>query len=194
MKEYAEVTRKTRCSRKSSVIMYFYSAALVALGLTALVEGQSGNYSGSRHLWYDSPGNSFTTGLAIGSGRIGALVFGSAAERIILNENSVWSGLYEDRINNASRAAVPEIRNLLENGNLTEAGQMVLEDMAANPTTNRMFSVTNDLVFDLGHSEDSWDGYERWLDTLNGNTGVSYTYNGVNYRFVLIWSSYCPSC
>lgn len=169
--------------------MYSNSAsALAALGLATLVNGQTGNYSGSRHLWYETPGTNLKDGLAIGNGRIGALLLGSATERIIINENSVWSGLYEDRFNNASLEAVPVIRDLLENGNITGAGQTTLEDMCAIPTTSRMYSVTNDLVIDFGHSEDSWEGYERWLDTLNGNAGVIYTYDGVNYRFAFSWN------
>lgn len=165
-----------------NLVMHWDAAfALLGLALSSSVHG----YDASRHLWYDTPGTGFNEGLAIGNGRIGALVLGSASERIILNENSVWSGGFQDRINNASLEAFPRIRELLINGNLTEVGELVLEDMSANPTTNRAYSVTNDLVFDLGHSEDDWDNYERWLDTLQGNAGVAYGLAGVTYKRVL---------
>lgn len=151
--------------------------AVLACGALRLVCG----YDGSRHLWYDEPGTSFSEGLAIGNGRIGALVYGSAAENITLNENSVWSGLFQDRINNKSLEAFPQARELLVHGNLTDAANLVLRDMAGIPTTNRAYSVTNNLVLDFGHSEDDWKNYERWLDTLDGNVGVSYDYNNVTY-------------
>jgi hypothetical protein len=153
-------------------------AVLLGLGTSHVVQG----YDGSRHLWYDAPGSGFNESLAIGNGRIGALVLGSAKENITLNENSVWSGLFQDRINNASLAAFPKVRGLLVQGNLTEAGELVLEDMSANPTTNRAYSVTNNLLVDLGHSEASWENYERWLDTHQGNAGVSYELEGVTYQ------------
>ncbi|KAI1858610.1 hypothetical protein JX265_010703 [Neoarthrinium moseri] len=162
--------------------MRFPQKLLFVIGLSTFVEGQTGKYSAARHLWYNTPGDGFSQGLALGNGRIGALVLGSATEKIILNENSVWSGLFEDRINDASLEAVPRIRDLLMNGNLTEAGQLVLANMAANPTTSRMFGVTNDLVLDFGHSDADWQNYERWLDTLDGNAGVTYDYNGVTYN------------
>ncbi|KAK6200777.1 Short-chain dehydrogenase/reductase aba4 [Pestalotiopsis sp. IQ-011] len=156
---------------------FLLELAVLAFGASRLVHG----YDGSRHLWYDEPGTSFSEGLAIGNGRIGALVYGSAAENITLNENSVWSGLFQDRINNKSLEAFPQARQLLVDGNLTDAANLVLEDMAGIPTTNRAYSVTNNLVLDFGHSEDDWENYERWLDTLDGNVGVSYDYNNVTY-------------
>ena len=109
------------------------------------------------------------------------MCLGQPRKEIILNENSVWNGTFEDRINNASLEALPEVRQLLMNGNLTEAGQLVLRDMAGIPTESRAYSDTNDLVLDFGHFEDNWENYERWLDTLDGNTGLSYDYDGVTY-------------
>ncbi|KAI0162710.1 putative alpha-L-fucosidase 2 precursor [Pestalotiopsis sp. NC0098] len=156
---------------------FLLKLAVLACGASRLVCG----YDGSRHLWYDEPGTSFSEGLAIGNGRIGALVYGSATENITLNENSVWSGLFQDRINNKSLEAFPQARQLLVDGNLTDAANLVLRDMAGIPTTNRAYSVTNNLVLDFGHSEGDWENYERWLDTLDGNVGVSYDYNNVTY-------------
>ncbi|KAI0137193.1 Six-hairpin glycosidase-like protein [Xylariales sp. AK1849] len=152
------------------------------LRLFTLVYAQQGKYTGTRHLWYDTPGTDFNSGLAIGNGRIGALVLGSDTERIILNENSVWNGTFRDRINNASLVAFPEVRELLMNGNITEAAQLVLEDMSAIPNVSRAYSVTNDLVLDFGHCNNTWENYERWLDTLQGNTGLSYDYDNVTYN------------
>jgi alpha-L-fucosidase 2 len=45
-------------------------------------------------LWYPSPAtDALTQGLAIGNGRMGALVFGSPdQERLVVNEDSLWTG------------------------------------------------------------------------------------------------------
>ena len=44
-------------------------------------------------LWYDEPAAAWTDALAVGNGRLGAMIFGGVGhERIALNEESVWSG------------------------------------------------------------------------------------------------------
>ena len=53
-------------------------------------------------LWYEKPAENFDQALPIGNGRIGAMVFGGAADEVLkLNEDSVWSGGKRNR-NNAS--------------------------------------------------------------------------------------------
>ena len=44
-------------------------------------------------LWYTKPAAQWTEALPLGNGRLGAMVFGGvAAERIQLNEDTLWSG------------------------------------------------------------------------------------------------------
>ncbi|KAF4498956.1 Alpha-L-fucosidase 2 [Fusarium agapanthi] len=124
----------------------------VFIALAASVEIQKGNSFGSWHLWYNSPGTDFRSSLPIGNGRLGALVQGSISEKIIINENSVWSGPFQDRTNPGSLEGFPKARKLLTENNYTGAA---------------------------GTGEIS--NYESWLDTLSGNTGVSYDVNGVTY-------------
>lgn len=166
--------------------------AALLLG-AAGAQGRNNTYSGSRHLWYTSPGNSLKTGLPIGNGRLGALVHGSAVENITLNENSVWSGPFQDRINPGAREAVPVVRELLKDGEYTNAGAMALRDITADPITNRWFSVTGSVILDFGHDEDDWSNYERWLDTQTGSTGVRYEIDGVTYMQVSCPGSHNPN-
>lgn len=158
------------------MMLLFYAALIASFGMA---EGRCS--SPSRQLWYKAPGSALESGLAIGNGRIGALVLGSATEKLILNENSVWSGTFQDRINPAALEAFPEIRDLVKNGNISEAGGKYLRDMIGIPDTSRMFGVTNDLVVDFGHSEDNWSNYTRTLDPFYGDANVKYTVDGVDY-------------
>ena len=50
-------------------------------------------------LWYEQPaGDDWMKALPLGNGRLGGMVFGGIErERIMLNENTVWSGWYRDR-------------------------------------------------------------------------------------------------
>ncbi|KAG5760476.1 hypothetical protein H9Q72_011415 [Fusarium xylarioides] len=153
----------------------------VFVAFAALVGAQKGDYSGSRHLWYNSPGSDFKSSLPIGNGRLGALVQGSISEKIIINENSVWSGPFQDRINPGSLEGFPKARKLLTENDYTGAAGFAASDMYAIPPQNRWYSVTGNLLLNFGHQTEEISNYERWLDTLSGNTGVSYDVDGVTY-------------
>lgn len=164
--------------------MHLVQATSVLI-LAAQAWAAPGEYLGSRHLWYDTPGHDLKSGLPIGNGRLGALVHGSAIENITLNENSVWSGGFQDRVNPGSLDAFPVVRELLGKNHFTEAGELALRNMSGIPITSRWFSVTGELLLDFGHTEEGWSNYERWLNTLEGTTGVSYDWKGVTYTQVL---------
>lgn len=73
-------------------------------------------------LWYTAPAAHWTSALPIGNGRLGAMVFGGAAdERLQLNEESVWSGGPYDADNPESAAHLQEIRDLLFRNRFAEA-------------------------------------------------------------------------
>ena len=64
-------------------------------------------------LWYQSPAEDWNSALPLGNGKLGAMVFGGpVAERIQLNEDSVWSGGFRDRVNPDCKNNLPEIRRL----------------------------------------------------------------------------------
>lgn len=154
-------------------------AVFVIPVLLAAVKAQ---YDGSRFLWYQSAGTDFNSALPIGNGRLGALVYGSATEKVTLNENSIWSGPFQNRANGNSKGALAGIRSLLQNGDITGAGKSTLSNMAGNPTSPRQYNPLADLNVDFGHASGSIKSYTRWLDTYQGNTGVNYLYDNANYR------------
>ncbi|KAL2066800.1 hypothetical protein VTL71DRAFT_1224 [Oculimacula yallundae] len=151
---------------------------LLTFLLLVAVEAQ---YDGSRFLWYETTGTDFNSALPIGNGRLGALVYGSATEKVTLNENSIWDGGFQNRANSKSKAALAGIRKLLQDGEITQAGQSTLSNMAGTPTSPRAYNPLADLNVDFGHASGSIKSYTRWLDTYQGNTGVSYIYNNANY-------------
>ena len=78
-------------------------------------------------LWFDQPALSFHESLPLGNGRLGAMVFGGVhEERIVLNENSVWSGSHDPEADRpGAQQVLPEIRRLLLAGKNVEAEQLV---------------------------------------------------------------------
>lgn len=97
--------------------------------LLAVVPGLFAQWDASRFAWYSGDaGSDFASALPIGNGRLGAAIFGTGDERITLNENSIWSGPWQDRANRNSKNALNGIRSSLMNGDISSAGQSVLQN------------------------------------------------------------------
>ncbi|KAK4159396.1 Six-hairpin glycosidase-like protein [Cladorrhinum sp. PSN259] len=164
--------------------MVGFFAFLVGSSLLSSLPGfvYAANFDGSRFAWYTSEsGEDFKSSVPIGNGRLGATVFGNTIEKLTLNENSVWSGPWEDRVNPSSKGALSKIRSMLISGDITGAGQMAMSSMAGNPTSPKAYQPLVDMSLDFGHRASGISSYNRWLDTLQGTAGVSYTHGGVNY-------------
>ncbi|KAK6209047.1 hypothetical protein LQW54_006647 [Pestalotiopsis sp. IQ-011] len=138
---------------------------------------------GSRYLWYTQPGRYpiFEDGLPIGNGRIGAVIYGGASEVIGINENSIWTGPFQDRIADDPQAAEKVVREMLVAGNLSDAHNYTMQAMIPTNNSPRSFSYVGNIQIDFGHASDDVTDYIRWLGTKEGTTGVSYTYLGANY-------------
>ena len=70
----------------------------------------------------DSPGGKWDEGLFLGNGRLGASVLGQIFEETIpLNEETIWYGGPQNRINPDGRANLEEVRALLKAGEVASA-------------------------------------------------------------------------
>jgi hypothetical protein len=134
----------------------------------------------SRYLYFNTAGSGLSSSLPIGNGRVAAAVYGTATEKITLNENSVWSGQWQDRGNSKSLSALASIRQKLISGDISSAGSETLDAMAGNPQSPKQYHPTVDMAIDFGHSG-TLGGYMRVLDTLQGTAMTTYTLGGVNY-------------
>lgn len=161
--------------------MLSLAVSCVVASLASVAHGAG--WDGSRYAWYSSDAaGDWHNAMPIGNGRLGALVFGSLNEKLTLNENSVWSGGWQDRVNpKSNKAVVDKTRDMLIARNYTVAGEYALANMAGNPTSPRAYQPLVDLGLDFGHSTAGVSNYARWLDTLEGTAGVNYTYGGVTY-------------
>src|ERR1043166_5987754 len=72
---------------------------------------------GPLRLWYRQPAEKWVEALAVGNGRIGAMVFGGInRERLQLNEDTLWGGGPYDPVNTNALAALPQVRQLVFDG------------------------------------------------------------------------------
>ena len=77
-------------------------------------------------VWLAKPAKNFMESTPLGNGRLGAMDFGGITdERIVLNEDSLWSGSVQNSDRTNAAAALPEIRRLLLEGKNTEAETLV---------------------------------------------------------------------
>jgi alpha-L-fucosidase 2 len=84
-------------------------------------------------IWFDTAATNFTESTPLGSGRLGAMMFGGVnEERIILNESSVWSGSRQDADRPEAYKVLPEIRKLLLEGKNPEAEALVNANFICN--------------------------------------------------------------
>ncbi|KAL4876558.1 Six-hairpin glycosidase-like protein [Aspergillus karnatakaensis] len=143
-------------------------------------------FNPTQHLWYKTPtpaGQWENGSLPIGNGRLAATIYGSLDDVVTINENTIWSGPLQDRTPENALAALPVARELLLDGNITEAGEFIQREMNHPVDSMRAYSYFGNLEVGFGHGEDGVEveGYRRWLDTRVGDSGIEYTIAGVKY-------------
>lgn len=115
-----------------------------------------------QQLWYRQPAGEWNEALPIGNGRLGAMIFGGAAEeKLQLNEDSVWYGGPRDRNNEDALPHLPEIRKLILEGRLLEAEKLASMSMAGLPEAQRHYLPLGELLLSFGGHEQPADDYRR---------------------------------
>ena len=73
-------------------------------------------------LWYQQPASEWNEALAIGNGRLGAMVYGGTQNEIIqFNEETLWSGQPHDYAHDGAHEVLGKLRRLLWDGKQQEA-------------------------------------------------------------------------
>jgi hypothetical protein len=133
-------------------------------------------------LFYNQAASVWNETLPIGNGRLGATPFAkSDHEIIVLNEDSLFSGGFRDRVNPKSLETFPRVRELMDQGNLTGAGDTWLEGMVGIPISQRKYEPAANLSISTGHSQDKISNYSRSLDLDTGLAKIIYTFGGVSF-------------
>lgn len=141
--------------------------------------------------------------IPLGNGSIGANVMGSvAAERITLNEKTLWRGgpnAGKDtksarrywNVNKQSAAVMNDIRRAFEEKNWEKAAQLTskhfnsnvpYEAKAEEPFRFGSFTTAGELYVETGLSEVGMTGYRRSLSLDSAVANVSFMKDGVRYE------------
>lgn len=149
---------------------------------------QSNSQQPDHKLWYSTPaGVDWMNALPIGNGRMGAMIFGGVEEeRIMLNENTLWSGWYDEN-NNISDApeALTEIRQLIKQGKTDEVQEMTVQRILSpngygKDDFGRYQSFCDVIIRTEGLYNEASD-YQRNLNLSTGVAQVQYSIGDVNY-------------
>jgi alpha-L-fucosidase 2 len=133
-------------------------------------------------LWYRSPARDWYQALPIGNGRLGAMVFGGAADELLqLNEDTLWAGGPTNASNPDALKALPEVRRLLFEDRNVEATALAEKSMMGRPMRIQSYQTLGEAYIECP-GVGIVTGYVRSLDLDTGIASVEYGWNGVRYR------------
>ncbi|MDR1010224.1 MAG: glycoside hydrolase family 95 protein [Opitutaceae bacterium] len=145
-------------------------------------------------MWLDAPANEFFEASPLGNGRLGASVYGGVAgERVVLNENGMWSGSPQEADRADAAKALPEIRRLLLEGKNAEAEKLVDANFTcAGAGSGRgaganvpygCYQVLGELRLAFTHTGAAYpvSEYRRELDLAGAVCRVTYEQDGVRF-------------
>ena len=133
----------------------------------------------STRLWYQKPAAAWTQALPLGSGHLGAMVFGGVGtERIALNHDELWTGCPKQTARPGADEAYRRAQALVKEGRLPEA-QALLEQ-EHNSVWSQSYLPLGDLIVTLHKGKNGRD-YCRSLDLNEALQHTAYSYRGVRY-------------
>jgi alpha-L-fucosidase 2 len=132
-------------------------------------------------LWYRQPAERWTEALAVGNGRLGAMVFGGLTrERLQLNEDTLWAGGPYDPVNPQAREALPEVRKLVFDGKYREAARMISARVMSKPLGQLPYQTAGDLILTFPEPA-TVENYRRDLNLDTAVATVEYTVQGTKF-------------
>jgi alpha-L-fucosidase 2 len=122
-------------------------AAAIGASVTGEAADAQDWESSSLTLWYSEPARQWVEALPIGNGKLGAMVFGGVgAERIQLNEDTLFAGGPYDPTNPEARGALAEVRRLVDAGQYADAERLANEKLIARPQRQMPYQPLGDLM------------------------------------------------
>lgn len=104
---------------------------------------------------YKEAAKDFGTAFPIGNGRLGAMVYGGVDSQVItLNEESLWSSPFIDRVNRSCRKDFPRIKGLCSDGHDREAAELIKESIASVPSCPASYKGAGKFRIDFFSSAD----------------------------------------
>ena len=143
----------------------------------------------SHILRYTHPAKVWEAALPLGSGRLGAMVFGGTkTEKIQLNEISLWSGEpYPDADRPEAYKHLPSLRRLIEDKQFKAAADLLNAEFTNQgggfeAAYSGSYQTAGELLFTLQPTLGAVSGYTHALDLQTAADTVVYTKGGIRFE------------
>ncbi|MBW8814825.1 MAG: glycoside hydrolase family 95 protein [Caulobacterales bacterium] len=158
-------------------------AATAALAATLPARPARSEPQADLRLWYRQPAAAWTEALPIGTGRLGAMVYGGVSlERLQLNEDTLWGGGPYDPANPEALAALPQIRALIDAGEYAAATELANARFMGRPLRQMSYETLGELRLAFVGLPDAADDYVRELDLDAAAARVRFSCGGVRFQ------------
>ena len=162
-------------------IMMFLTVMILCLFTTV---GFTDDVWDQYKLWYEQPASKWLEALPIGNGQLGAMVFGGTiAERIQLNDDTVWAGPPIPENRKGAAPYVAQARQLIFEGKYVEAQKLVQQNVMGERIVPRSYQTLGDVHLKLLNVPEKAEPQNYYRD-LNLDTAVAltrFTVNGIAY-------------
>ena len=142
-------------------------------------------------IWFKQAGKGFDQSLVIGNGRVGAMVYGDPdKERIVLNEESVWSGSRGENNVSGGYKYLPEMRRLLAEEKFDEANALKKKAFSVKGAPKYAKSISpfgrfqtlGNLHLKFSGNKEPVTDYRRKLDLTTGLGTVTYKRGEASFK------------
>ena len=132
-------------------------------------------------LWYEKPAAKWVEALPVGNGRLGAMVFGGVQPGAAsAQRGTLWAGGPYDPVNPEAKAALPQVRQWINEGRYRDAAQLISAKVMAKPLAQMPYQTVGNLVLTFPGSTNVGN-YRRALDLDTATASVRYTLDDVRY-------------
>ena len=167
----------------STILRQLAVATLLALSSRGVPAGDVADTT----LWYAAPAANWMQALPLGNGRLGAMVFGGVRqERVLCNEDSLWSGWAEpDNDRPGAAAALEQVRRLIRDGRYAEAGKLAVSDFLSTKGYGKpdfgAYQSFCDVRVDFDGLPEPVEHYRRDLDLATATAHVAFDAGGTRF-------------
>jgi len=168
--------------RRFSIAVVLAGCAVELFATEPTLTGNASAPGEPLSLWYRQPAARWEEALAIGNGRIGAMIFGGInRERLQLNEDTLWAGGPYNPVNPHAREALPEVRRLVFDGKYSEAARLISARVMSKPLGQLPYQTAGELMLTFPDSP-AVENYRRDLNLDTAVAAVEYTASGTRFR------------
>lgn len=132
-------------------------------------------------IWFRKAAEIWEEAFPLGNGRVGAMVYGKPAnERIQVNEESIWYGGSVNRNNPDMKEYLPKIRELIFDGKISKAEQLMLLTMSGCPNSEHPYQTLGNITIEqkgIGEVKE----YYRELDLNTAVCTVRFCSENIHY-------------